>query len=100
MSVIDDLCSLFGSQRALAEAVGVGTSAISMWRRSGIPDAAKWRLMKLARERSLPLDVDVLDEEQGHKDIRDHGPSIANVQHPDTYPSDSSIDEDTAGRAA
>ena len=49
------LKSVFGSQRAIADALGVGESAVGMWRGRGIPDAQKWRLLEIARERGLKL---------------------------------------------
>jgi transposase-like protein len=46
----------FGSVAAVAEALGITPHAVSNWRRRGIPDAQKWRILAIARERGLPLD--------------------------------------------
>lgn len=55
MKELSKLISCFGSQRAIATALGLRKQAVSNWRRFGIPDAQKWRLLVLARERGLPL---------------------------------------------
>ena len=57
---IDDLVALFGSQAALASSVGVGKSAVSNWRREGIPDSKKWRIVDVARQRGMPIDPEQL----------------------------------------
>lgn len=61
MDAVDHIAELFGSQQAVAEAVGVTKSAVSNWRRSGVPDAAKWRLLQASKERCLNLDLSVFD---------------------------------------
>lgn len=61
LTPLDALVESYGSQRAFAEAMGVVSSAVSNWRKSGIPDAAKWRMLRLARERGVDLDPALLD---------------------------------------
>lgn len=60
MSEIELISRIFGSRRAVAAALGVGRSAVSNWRHHGIPDAQKWRLLLLARERGLQLEAEDL----------------------------------------
>lgn len=61
MREIDRILDVFGSQAALAEATGVGPSAISNWKRWGaVPASKKWLILNLARERGLPLEPEDL----------------------------------------
>lgn len=55
MDSLSHIIVAFGSQKALAEALSVTLSAVSNWKRTGVPDAQKWRLLTIARERGLPL---------------------------------------------
>lgn len=71
-TLFDHLIGLFGSQRAIAEAMGVGESTVSMWKRQ-LPDATRWRLLAHCREHGLPLDEDLLGlppvtEPEAHRD--------------------------------
>lgn len=61
-SPLDHLVEVFGSQSAIARIMGVGQSTVSMWKRNGVPDHAKWRLMRIAQDRGLKLDPRRLDE--------------------------------------
>ncbi len=56
MNGIDLLKILFGSQRALADALGVGESAVSNWRRHGIPHGQKWRILEITRAQGMAIE--------------------------------------------
>lgn len=56
-----DWTKIAGTQAALAELLGVGESAVSNWRRHGLPDARKWQIMLLARDRGIEIEIDDLE---------------------------------------
>lgn len=58
---LDLLVPRFGSQAALARELGVGESTVSMWRRNGLPDAMKWRLLRISAERGWDIEPRELD---------------------------------------
>lgn len=58
---LDYLVSVFGSQKAIADALGIGKNAVSMWRRAGVPDGAKWKLLVEAQKREKAIDLARLD---------------------------------------
>lgn len=55
--IIDTL----GGTVKVSQALGVKHSAVSNWRRRGIPDGQKWRILRLAQERGLAVSLDHLD---------------------------------------
>ncbi len=54
-----------GGPVEVARLIGVTHGCITNWYRRGIPDGAKWRLLRLARERGIDLTVEDL-EGDGH----------------------------------
>lgn len=61
LSAIDQLLREYGTQASLAAALGIRASAISNWKRKGISDAMKWRLLRLASARGIELSPETLD---------------------------------------
>ena len=61
-----ELIQRFGGAKALARALGVTTACITNWYRRGIPDGAKWRLLKLARQRGIDLRFEDLEAGDSH----------------------------------
>lgn len=57
--------AVFGSRAALAREMGVGNSAVSMWRKNGLPDAVKWRVLRAAKAKGIPLDPAQLERSVG-----------------------------------
>lgn len=51
MNLIEQL----GGVKEIARALGVRHGAVGNWRRRGWPDAAKWKLLLLARERGIAI---------------------------------------------
>ena len=56
--VIAQALSRFGSDLEIAAALGVTGSAVSHWKRIGIPAARVWQLGQMARERGIAFDLD------------------------------------------
>lgn len=54
-----------GGPVAIARLLGVTHGCITNWYRRGIPDGAKWRLLRLARARGIDLRFEDL-EGDGH----------------------------------
>jgi hypothetical protein len=50
----DEVIDALGGNSVIAKAIGVGRSAISMWRATGIPTARCLVLAQLARDRGVP----------------------------------------------
>jgi len=57
MPTVDDFIAIFGSQGAVAAAAGVGSSAVSMWRRRGIPAEHLIALARGAKQRGVEVDL-------------------------------------------
>lgn len=62
-----DVIKLFGGTVKVAKALGISHSAVSNWRVTGIPDANKWRLMKIAKERGISLSIEQLEMASSEK---------------------------------
>ncbi|WP_353861442.1 carph-isopro domain-containing protein [Azospirillum formosense] len=53
----DRIIGRFGTQTALADAIGVRQSAVAAWKRRGIiPARQQLRILEVARERGIPLE--------------------------------------------
>ena len=46
----------------LCDELGVSKEARKKWRQRGMPDAMKWRVLRLAQNRGLNVTPDMLDE--------------------------------------
>jgi hypothetical protein len=57
-TLIDEL----GGTSAVARALGVKVAAVSNWKRRGWPDSAKWKLIELAHQRGIKVDMAELIE--------------------------------------
>lgn len=53
--IVERVCAKFGGHQKTADAAGVGLSAISNWKHTGIPDAQKWRLQQEAERLKIDL---------------------------------------------
>jgi transcriptional regulator with XRE-family HTH domain len=67
MSVVDRIIKKFGTQQALAEAIGIDQSAVSFWRKSGIiPARRQQQIFAKARELNIALSpADFFDPPEG-----------------------------------
>lgn len=54
--IVEAICNELGGRQATAKVAGVGLTAISNWKKTGIPDAAKWRLHVKANQLGKDLD--------------------------------------------
>lgn len=59
MEALAHLRSLFGSQKALADAMRVSVSTVSMWRIS-FPAERRLQAVEVCRERGLPVDAELV----------------------------------------
>jgi len=57
---MQNIIEALGGVAAVAQALGVRHGAVGNWRRRGWPDAAKWKLLKLARDRGIEVSLDEL----------------------------------------
>lgn len=56
-NIVDSIVKKFGTQAALAEAIGIDQSTIAHWKREGreIPTRQQKRILEVARERGIDI---------------------------------------------